>query len=446
MKIDNRRGQILLLFTLISVPLFGMLGLVTDLGYMHYVKMTAQSAAEAAAQSAIVDFHATMGGASFTCGGNVVCASSQTACAAGITMPANSIEHGCMYGQAHGFNSAGSLTYQSGVSSAPPTASGMTTAPYWVTFRAYKTVPQMFSAVLGNFSGTVVGRSTAAVVGAIDCIYALDPTAPGAINVQGTASLSSACGIFVDSNNNCAMQSNGGATISAPEYDVVGNVCTNPLTPTPNTGVVPASDPLASLAPPATGPYGCPGGGMSYPPPGTKNGATISISPGVYCGGIQVKNNTVNFQPGTYVLVGGGLTTQDSNSIINGTGVLFYNTFDPTDSQKAYNTYSPIGIAANSVVSLTAPTTGTYAGMLFFDDRSAPSGNPDTYGGGSTAVYQGIIYNRNNGITMYGNSSVSQYSMIIADTINLVGTTAINDNYSSLPSGFSPLQKVMVVE
>jgi hypothetical protein len=210
---------------------------------------------------------------------------------------------------------------------------------------------------------------------------------------------------------------------------------------------VPASDPLASLAPPASGPYSCPSGGLSYPPPGTKNGDSFSIPPGVYCGGIQVKNNTVTFQPGTYVLVGGGLTTQDSNSIIKGPGgVMFYNTFDPTASQKAFNTYSPISIAANSVVSLTAPSSGTYAGMLFFDDRSAPTGNPDTYGGGSTAVYQGIIYNRNNGITMYGNSSVSQYSMIIADTINLVGTTAINDNYSSLPSGFSPLQKVMVVE
>ena len=56
-KTNRRDGQILLMVSLTVIPLFGMLGLVTDLGYMHYVKMTAQSAAEAAAQSAMIDFH-----------------------------------------------------------------------------------------------------------------------------------------------------------------------------------------------------------------------------------------------------------------------------------------------------------------------------------------------------------------------------------------------------
>jgi methyl coenzyme M reductase beta subunit len=39
-------------------------------------------------------------------------------------------------------------------------------------------------------------------------------------------------------------------------------------------------------------------------------------------------------------------------------------------------------------VSLTAPVDGTYAGILFFEDRSAPA-SYDNYGGGSSAVYQG---------------------------------------------------------
>src|SRR5579871_1331575 len=96
-KTDRRRGQILIMTTLIAVPLFGMLGLVTDLGYMHYVKMAAQSAAEAAAQSAMLDFHGTTGGSSYSCGGNVVCTSGQTACTPSISSPTNSVQHGCMY-------------------------------------------------------------------------------------------------------------------------------------------------------------------------------------------------------------------------------------------------------------------------------------------------------------------------------------------------------------
>ena len=78
----GRRGQVLIMSTLILVPLFGVLGMVTDFGYMHYVKMSAQTAAEAAAEAAIVDFHSTTGGASYSCGGNVVCADTPTrACA-----------------------------------------------------------------------------------------------------------------------------------------------------------------------------------------------------------------------------------------------------------------------------------------------------------------------------------------------------------------------------
>ena len=442
--------------TLVIVPLFGMLGLVTDLGYMHYVKMTAQAAAESAAQAAMIDFHTTIGGATVSCvTSGVVCATTPTSC-----NPAPSaayMSNGCSYGEAHGFT-ADSLTYQTGVASVPATAAGMRAAAYWVTFRATQKVPQLFSAVLGNRTGLVVGRSTAAIVGLSDCIYALNRTMASAISVSGTASVTSSCGIFDNSGANCALSTNGGGSLSAPEYDVVGTACASGLSPAANQGVAPTSDPLSYLSNPATAPYNCPSGGLSYPN-GGGNGSTITLSPGVYCGGIQVKNNTVVFQPGNYILVGGGLTTQDTNSHITGTGVMFYNTYDPSDHQSAYNTYSPINLAANSTVSLTADTSPTnpYAGILFFDDRNAPTGSTcgsngntscaDTYGGGSTAVYQGIIYNRNNCITMYGNSSVNtQYTMIVANCISLVGTTAFNNNYSSLPNGQSPLQQVMVVE
>jgi hypothetical protein len=341
---------------------------------MRYTKMTAQSAAEAAAKSAIIDFHSTVGGFVYTCGSsNVVCTASQQTCDPANTTP--SILDGCKYGEARGFT-ADKLTFEAGASSTPPTAPGIGTASYWVTFRAYKTVPQLFSAVLGNSGGLVVGRSTAALIVSPDCIYALDPTKASSISVSGTASLTSSCGIYDDSSANCAMSANGAAQISAPNYDIVGTACTNPLTSAPNLGVAPESDPLASLPAPDSKYPPC----QNYPN-GGGNGSTINLSPGVYCGGIQVKNNTVVFAPGTYVLVGGGLSTQDTNSIIQGNGVTFYNTFDSSSNKPAYNTYQPININANSSVTLTAPKTGDYAGTLFFDDRNAPSGNPDNYGG-----------------------------------------------------------------
>ena len=451
---NRRRGQVLIMVALVLTPLFAALGFVTDFGYMHYVKMSAQSAAEAGAQAAIVDFRSTAGGTSFTCGGDVVCASTPTSCPSGVSSPTNSIQHGCMYAQAHGFNSLDSkgnptgadVSYQTGVSSVPPTVSGMGAAAYWVTFRVTQSVPQLFSAILGNMTGTVAARSTAVITGARDCIYALDPNASGAVSITGTAGLTSSCGIMVNSKDACAISTNGNATLSAAEYDVVGNTCTAaPLTPAPNTGVAPASDPLSSLQAPASAPYHCDYKNFSAP----NNGSTITLSPGVYCGGIQVKNNTYSFGPGVYILVGGGLSTQDSNSHIVGSGVTFYNTFGSTDNMGGQTySYGSIGINANSTVNLTAPTDlgDTYDGVLFFDDRAAPSGNADTYGGGATAVYQGAIYAKTNGIKLYGNSSATGYTLVVADTITLVGTATFNNDYSSLPGGVSPLQVTAVIE
>lgn len=390
----------------------------------------------------IISFHETVGASSPACGDTgVVCSTDPADCASTITTPTNPIERGCMYAQSHGFNATNQrVTYQAGVGSAPPTAPGIGTPAYWVTFRVIQRVPQLFSAVLGNASGLVAARSTAAVIGAGACIYALNPNdISGALSVGGTSSLVSSCGVYVNSTNGCGISTNGtGAILTAPEYDVVGGACTqNPLTPDATTGVAPASDPLAALPVPASAPYTCDHIGTF-----TANSDTV-LTPGVYCGGIHVGNATFTFGSGTYILVGGGLSTQSANSHIIGNGVTFYNTFGNTNSG-SYS-YSPIQIGATSTVSLVAPTSGTYAGILFFEDRNSPAANDD-YGGGSTAVYQGIIYARNASVTMYGNSSVSTaYTMLVADTIHLIGTSGFNNDYSSLLSG-PPIQTTIMVE
>ena len=126
-RCSRRSGQVLLMVTLAMVPMFGILGLVTDIGYMHFVKMSAQTAAEAAAQAAIISYHETVGGSNPTCGhgtGFVVCSpTTPETCPSNITIPDNFIERGCMYAQSHGFNSANQwVTYQADVHSVESTS------------------------------------------------------------------------------------------------------------------------------------------------------------------------------------------------------------------------------------------------------------------------------------------------------------------------------------
>jgi len=148
---------------------------------------------------------------------------------------------------------------------------------------------------------------------------------------------------------------------------------------------------------------------------------------------------------GTYILVGGGLSTQSTNShLIGNSGVTIYNTFGASTS----GTYSFQGnnLSANSDVSLKAPTTGTYAGILFFDDRSAPAGSSDSYGGGSTSYFEGTIYAPTVDITYSGTSNTTaKYTLLVANTIHMVGNSTIQNDYSSLPNG-SPLQQTVIIE
>ena len=97
---------------------------------------------------------------------------------------------------------------------------------------------------------------------------------------------------------------------------------------------------------------------------------------------------------------GGGLGTQNANSHILGSGVTIYNTYDAT------HPYAPFDFKATSTVDLTAPTTGTYAGVLIIEDKTITAGTyADNFGGGSSQSFAGIIYAPKSTMNYSGNAS-----------------------------------------
>lgn len=418
--------------TLALIPMFGLLGLAVDVGWMEFTKKSAQAAADAAAMAALLQFQSTSFSSDFTCGVNGVVCQAPTSC---NPTPANYLHTGCAYAQLNGFSSSGNqfVTMQAGVG-VPPTATGVNSSAYWVTARVNQSVPQLFSAVLGHATGLVAARATAALSPAQDCIYVMDPTGSGAVSMSGTVSLASSCGLYINSNNAQALQGNGTPTLTASEIDIVGNYSFGgTLNPNPpSTGVAPMGDPLANLPAP-TVPAGCDHNNF-------KANGNVTLNPGVYCGGIDVRNSNATMNPGTYILKGGGLTTQSANSHLTGNGVTLYNTYDGSHS------YGPIDINANSTVDLTAPTTGTYSGVLLMEDRSIAAGTyTDSFGGGSYQSFTGIIYAPRSNVNYFGNASTSAYTLLVTYRLNMVGTSTINNNYSSLPSG-NPIKVTALVE
>src|SRR2546423_1303619 len=208
---SGRRGQTLILVSFALIPMFGLLGLVVDLGWMEFVKMSAQKAADAAAMAAILQFQSTVFSSSLSCGVAGVVCQSPTSCS---PAPANYLHSGCLYAGLNGF-AAANVTLQAGLG-APPTSPGVNSSAYWVTARVNQSIPQLFSAVMGNRTGFVAARATASVSPARGCIYVMDPSGSGAFAMNGSTSLVTSCGVFINSNNATALTGSGGPILRAP--------------------------------------------------------------------------------------------------------------------------------------------------------------------------------------------------------------------------------------
>jgi hypothetical protein len=285
----NESGQAVVMVTLALVAMCGLMGLAVDLGWMFFVKKEAQAAADAAAMAAVQEALAKMGGAAsgFLCGGvsNVDCAATPVDCSS--VNSSGNLNNGCQYAARNGFSSSNNrqnVTMQAyDKTMLPPTAPGVTDLAYWVTARAVQTVPQLFSAVLGNTQGTVAARATAGIVwqtlpGAVyalnresDCVTIGNKTSCGVdINVGGNSSITAPGGAVLASacngNNSptgcdgAAGTSNGGGTVIAPSIQTRGTAPSNWGPPAPVTGMSDGNlfrDPTTGLSqPPITAPSG----------------------------------------------------------------------------------------------------------------------------------------------------------------------------------------------
>ena len=466
LRSTNRRGQVLLMVTFALIPMVGMIGLVTDIGYMRYVQRSAQKAADAAVLAAIAHYKATQTGSVFTCGSGSsapswVCNNpTPYNCPGNLKAASNPVDDACLYAQQNGFNptsgSRQNVAITSDVSPSAsnpiPTAPGVNNGAWWITARVTQSVPNLFSAVMGNTSGLVAARATAAIQPGLACVYALDPSAQGAYTQNGSTAFNANCGIYVDSNNaSAAMLGKGGATVNASIINVVGGVSwQGTVNPTPITGVPPFADPLKDLATPSpcdatTGCDGakCPNNSKPY-----VVSSDTTLSPGTYCGGIFVKSGTATLSAGRYILVGGGIGTQDTNSIIVGSNVFFYNTYDK------HNSFSPIAFNANSSVQLSAPDNDPpYSGILYFEDRGCCSSGmqTDSFQGGSNSYFQGTIYAAPSLVQFAGNpavgvtSSTAKYTVVIGRQFSLQGTSNMSNDFSNVAGG-NPIKVVALVE
>jgi hypothetical protein len=264
------------------------------------------------------------------------------------------------------------------------------------------------------------------------CILVLDPDDDKALNLSGSASIIDPdCTVAVNSDSPTALNVSGSACVEAKTISIVGGYGGACYTPEPETGSAPEDDPFAGLDAPTYG--GC--DHINYTVSSSSPIAMRTLNPGVYCNGITINSTPgIHFNPGTYIILGGGFESTGGVTTLSGTDVTFYITGNATYK------YDAVIVSGGGALNLSAPTSGPMEAMLFFQNRNIISTKVNTISGGSTMNIEGSLYFPTTKVVYSGGSTAhGAYTMIVSRLLELTGPSGIGTDYSGLAHG-SPVK------
>ena len=422
-------GSILVQAALSMTVLCGMLALAIDVGRFLHIKREVQTLADASALAAGLEIAA--------CSSSSNCADMQAAAKSAL------VENGIAGSNITVATQCANSNVASGVIlyvNNPPCWLGANDpnngkSSYAETVISYK-ASSIFGRVLGQFSFKVLARAEAGGTKPKYCMYILGNSA-NALLVNGNSTLTANCGIIDNSNASPAAIFNGNDRITSTRLDIVGSVINNgnnTISPAATTGAKSVSDPLSSLSAPTVG--AC-GSSTSSPYTGSSNQVIVNgqnsavFNPGVYCNGITLNGGaSATFNPGTYIIKNGMIV--GGNGSITGSGVTLY----VQSGQFIIN--------GTGHVALTAPTSGTYEGILYW--QASSDSNQMIMNGDTTSIWQGVIYTPGANVTLNGGSNVAAYTDFVVNTLTQNGNVnfTIGSDYSSLSHG-PPIKKHLII-
>ncbi len=428
----NRRkqqsGSILIIGTISMFVLFGFMGLAIDAGYMYFHKRRMQTAADAGALAGAQELMHQYAAPYSTV---------QTAALKDTSL--------------NDFPNGGDVTVTVNM---PPQFGAKAGQAGFVEVIIGQPQPTTFLQVLNISSTNVMARAVAGAVDSTACIYALDQSTNTStqygFSITGSTQVNMACGIYSNSNFSAV----GGACVASNDISYVNaggytNSCGLPgLQPSG-----PTSDPMAALFPTAGATIATKNTCTYTNFPTVNPSDIVTLNPGVYCGGLNIKGTAV-FNPGTYVISGGGITVT-AGATLTGNAVTFFMTYPGTNA----SLYSPVKITGSGIVTLTAPTIANnptnspYVGVLFYQDPTVPAASimatTSIIAGGGGSVYEGIIYFPTTDLQYTGSStnvanSSAGYTILVGYDIAVSGGSVINSNYTGI--GGNPFKIAVFAE
>jgi hypothetical protein len=193
------------------------------------------------------------------------------------------------------------------------------------------------------------------------------------------------------------------------------------MTPAPVTGVAAAADPFAAVAGPST---------AALPSFGAQTiTTTVVLNPGNYSGLVSVNNGgTAKLNPGNYVFRAGLRTMGTGSLVLNvpGAGVLLYNA--NASYPAAGGACGALTLGGTGTLTLAASNTGSYAGMLVFQDRACTNAASITVR--TATSLGGTLYVPAATLTMAVANSVTIASQIVADQLTINGNNTLTMTFT----------------
>ncbi|MFO1089114.1 MAG: pilus assembly protein TadG-related protein [Hyphomicrobiales bacterium] len=274
------------------------------------------------------------------------------------------------------------------------------------------------------------------------CVLALSASASKAANFSGSSNLTlDGCSVMANSMASDAVNVQGSAKLSTPCVYAVGGISyTSGLTLTdnsckslgPQANQSSVADPFAGVSVP------------SVPSGGCKNSNGTTLQAGRYCSGMSL-SGTVNLKPGLYYLEGDLKVNANANvscpTCTSTTGVTFYMAGG-----------SRITMNGNATINLQAPTVagngtndGSIKGMLFMGDPTNSGGSRNQFNGTANSSMTGNIYFKKQGVDYLGNFSGKNGCMhIVADTVQWTGNTTVGVDCTA--QGMDAIPATLVVQ
>lgn len=286
-----------------------------------------------------------------------------------------------------------------------------------------------FSSMFMSAAPIITASATAAgVETGIYCVVSLENANVTGITAGGNTSVNFGCGMITNSTSMDAAVAFGSSSVRATPVAAVGGLDSTDNWASGTTLLpftVAQQDPFRDVQMPSV-PSTCnerlddqPSRVTDFTVGGTQMGPVTKC-----LNRVDVKGD-MTLQPGTYIVTGDFKVNASARLSCNGCTFILTS---PT------GTTPQIDLNGGATLDLRAPTTGDYAGLLFFQDRNATNVSGNKINGNASSVLEGAFYFPGQEVEYTGNASVTFGCVkIVARRVRFMGNSRLTDN---CPAGY----------